>query len=378
MVTGAGSGIGLALSRRLGLAGARVLMADLAEDRLGQAVSGLREIGLEVEGVTMDVSDAGSLECLAEQAFSAGPVAVICLNAGVPGPLGEPTWGLDLAEWEPVIRVNMWAPIAGSNVFVRRLVEQAAPSHLFFTISQAGLWTSPASAPYFTTKHAVYALATILRDQLATSPVRVSAICRAPCRPPSWSRSANSTGRRRRMGPCPRTAASTPSAGRSPPRSSPRRWRTPSAPRDSTCSPTPSTAASTRSTSARCSTSGRRRSPSARCWYRSTGCWRRSSPQQPATSPPASARTPGKATPSPPDWLACHSPSCRLRSAVCARRRNRGARRRPRRGALAGNRAGFGRGGRNRCRRFHRGFGRHMDGGVDQPARGGDALRRAR
>ena len=71
MVTGAGSGIGLALSRGLGLAGARVLMADLAEDRLGQAVSGLREIGLEVEGVTMDVSDAGSLECLAEQAFSA-------------------------------------------------------------------------------------------------------------------------------------------------------------------------------------------------------------------------------------------------------------------------------------------------------------------
>ena len=201
---------------------------------------------------------------------------------------------------------------------------------------------------------------------------------RAPCRPPSWSRSANSTGRRRRMGPCPRTAASTPSAGRSPPRSSPRRWRTPSAPRDSTCSPTPSTAASTRSTSARCSTSGRRRSPSARCWYRSTGCWRRSSPRQQATSPPASARTPGKATPSPPDWLACHSPTAGLRSAVCARRRNRGARRRPRRGALAGNRAGFGRGGRNRCRRFHRGFGRHMDGGVDQPARGGDALRRAR
>lgn len=177
VVTGAGSGIGLALSRRLGLAGARVLMADLAEDRLGQAVSGLRDIGLDADGVTMDVSDAGSLECLAERAFSAGPVAVICLNAGVPGPLGEPTWGLDLAEWEPVIRVNLWAPIAGSNVFVRRLVEQAAPSHLFFTISQAGLWTSPASAPYFTTKHAVYALATILRDQLATSPVRVSAIC---------------------------------------------------------------------------------------------------------------------------------------------------------------------------------------------------------
>jgi len=146
VVTGAGSGIGLALSRRLGLAGARVLMADLAGDRLGQAVSGLREIGLDVDGVTMDVADAGSLERLAERAFSAAPVAVVCLNAGVPGPLGEPTWGLDLAEWEPVIRVNMWAPIAGSNIFVRRLVEQAAPSHLFFTISQAGLWTSPASA----------------------------------------------------------------------------------------------------------------------------------------------------------------------------------------------------------------------------------------
>ena len=177
VVTGAASGIGLALSRRLAFEGAHVVMADVSEARLAAAVDGLRALGLDVEGAITDVANEGAVNALAEQSFAAGRVSVVCLNAGIPGPLGEHTWKIPVTDWEPTIKVNLWGPVIGSTVFVRRLVEQGQPSHLFFTISMAGLFTSSVSAPYFATKHGVYALAAILRDQLSTTDVRVSAIC---------------------------------------------------------------------------------------------------------------------------------------------------------------------------------------------------------
>ena len=184
VVTGAASGIGLGLSRRLAYEGARVLMVDVSGGRLNAAVSGLETEGLDVDGLVVDVTGAVAVETLAERAFTVGPVAVVCLNAGVPGPLGERTWEIPIAEWEAALRVNMWGPIVGSATFVRRLLEQGTPSHLFFTISQAGLYTNPVSTPYFASKHAVYALATILHDQLAATCVRVSAICPGAVRTP--------------------------------------------------------------------------------------------------------------------------------------------------------------------------------------------------
>jgi NAD(P)-dependent dehydrogenase (short-subunit alcohol dehydrogenase family) len=159
-------------------------MVDVSDERLDAAVRELKTEGLDVKGVVVDVTDAMAVDALAEQAFDSGSMAVVCLNAGVPGPLGEQTWEIPIAEWEAALRVNMWGPIIGSASFVRRLLEQGTPAHLFFTISQAGLYTNPVSTPYFASKHAVYALATILHDQLAASCVRVSAICPGAVRTP--------------------------------------------------------------------------------------------------------------------------------------------------------------------------------------------------
>jgi NAD(P)-dependent dehydrogenase (short-subunit alcohol dehydrogenase family) len=184
VVTGAASGIGLGLSRRLAYEGAHVLMVDVSPERLDAAVAGLRAVDLDVEGLATDVADEAAVEQLANRAFNVGAVAVVCLNAGVPGPLSERTWEVPLDEWDKTIRVDMWGPIIGAASFVRRLLEQGTPSHLLFTISQAGLYTNPLSTPYFASKHAVYALATILHDQLVESCVRVSAICPGAVRTP--------------------------------------------------------------------------------------------------------------------------------------------------------------------------------------------------
>lgn len=152
-------------------------MADVSRDRLGTAVEALRALGLDVEGIAIDVTDPPALERLADRAFTAGHVAVVCLNAGVPGPLGERAWEIPFPEWEAVIDVNMWGPVRGSAIFIGRLLGQGGESHVLFTISQGGLFTNPVSPPYFASKHAVYALANILHDQLLKTLVHVSAIC---------------------------------------------------------------------------------------------------------------------------------------------------------------------------------------------------------
>ena len=84
VVTGAGSGIGLATSRRLAREGVKVVLADIDQDRLDEAVSDLHDAGLEATGVTTDVSSFASMKALADAAYDTyGAVHIAHFNAGI-------------------------------------------------------------------------------------------------------------------------------------------------------------------------------------------------------------------------------------------------------------------------------------------------------
>jgi len=90
VVTGAASGIGLALARAFAAEGMRLVLADVEEDALGEAVDGLARAGAEVLGVPTDVSLAESVEALAARTYECFRAAhLVCNNAGVATP-GDP------------------------------------------------------------------------------------------------------------------------------------------------------------------------------------------------------------------------------------------------------------------------------------------------
>jgi NAD(P)-dependent dehydrogenase (short-subunit alcohol dehydrogenase family) len=177
VVTGAASGIGLAVSRRLGADGMRVMMADIEEPALSAAADSLAAEGIDTAVAVTDVSDAESVDALARATLARfGAVHVVCNNAGVHR--GGPTWEIPLPLWEWIVGVNLYGIVHGIRSFVPHLIAQGE-GHVVNTASLGGLLTGPWMSPYHATKHAAVAISESLYHELAAigSPVGVSVLC---------------------------------------------------------------------------------------------------------------------------------------------------------------------------------------------------------
>lgn len=177
VVTGAASGIGLALSRRLAAEGMRVVLADVEEPVLATAAARLSDDGAEVLAVPTDVADPAQVDALRDAALEAfGAVHLVCLNAGVGGS-HSPMWEIPRGDLEWVFGVNLWGVVNGIRSFVPVLLEQES-GHVLTTASIFGLFAGSLGA-YGASKHAVVALSEALYFQLrdAGADVGVTVLC---------------------------------------------------------------------------------------------------------------------------------------------------------------------------------------------------------
>lgn len=181
VVTGAASGIGLALAKRFASTGMNVVMADVEEGRLEEAASSVSTLGVEAVGLPVDVSDESAVQDLAAKVMDRfGAVHVLCNNAGVAA-RSDPWFG-PLSAWEWVFGVNLWGVIHGVRAFLPLMAAQPE-GHIVNTASMAGL--VPGVGPvYDATKHAVVAITEDLyrTAKLAGLPIGVSVLC------PGWVR----------------------------------------------------------------------------------------------------------------------------------------------------------------------------------------------
>jgi len=178
VVTGAASGIGLALAERFAAEGMKVVMADVETTALEAAAATVRAAAPAVLAVRTDVSRAEDVDRLARETYAAfGAAHIVCNNAGVAviGAVHEQT----LADWQWVLGVNLWGVIHGVHAFLPRMLAGGDEGHFVNTASMAGLTTAPFMSIYDVTKHGVVALSESLYKELELSdaPVGVSVVC---------------------------------------------------------------------------------------------------------------------------------------------------------------------------------------------------------
>ena len=176
VVTGGASGIGLALARRALAEGMKVVMVDIEQAALDDAVTNLNG-GENILGMCVDVRDGRAMQALAdevEQRF--GPAALLFNNAGVGG--GGLAWEASEDDWDWVLGVNLRGVINGLRVFVPQMIA-SGEGHIVNTASIAGLVSAPGTCTYTVSKHAVVALSEVLSGDLRNqgADVGVSVLC---------------------------------------------------------------------------------------------------------------------------------------------------------------------------------------------------------
>jgi NAD(P)-dependent dehydrogenase (short-subunit alcohol dehydrogenase family) len=184
VVTGAASGIGLALATRFAEAGMKLVLADVEAAALEAARAALAAKGGTAIAVRADVMREADIKRLADAAFDAwGNVHVLCNNAGVSGGVGaDGVWNLPLEDWDWVLGVNFRGVLHGIRHFVPRMLAKGEAGHIVNTASVAGLVTGPTGACYTVSKHGVVALSEILYKDLKArnAKLSVSVLC------PGW------------------------------------------------------------------------------------------------------------------------------------------------------------------------------------------------
>lgn len=175
VVTGAASGIGLALAARLLSEGMQVVMADIEADTLARAANRLDADGGRTLAVPCDVGDDAQVESLRDRALERfGAVHLLCNNAGVA--TGRPNHRTSPAAWRWIVDVNVLGVAYGVSLFAPAMVEQGE-GHIVNTASEAGLAPTPFLGAYHATKYAVVGLSESLALELAGTGVGVSCLC---------------------------------------------------------------------------------------------------------------------------------------------------------------------------------------------------------
>ena len=175
-ITGGASGIGLAMAKAFAEEGMNVMLADVEQSALDQALKDLHQYGNHVRGIACDVADPDHVERAAQATFAAfGKVHVLCNNAGVAAGGGIDQISVD--NWRWVVDVNLMGVVYGLRSFLPHMRAHGEGGHIVNTASMAGMVNNMGFSPYAATKFAVVAMSEGLRMQLAPFSIGVSVLC---------------------------------------------------------------------------------------------------------------------------------------------------------------------------------------------------------
>lgn len=175
-ITGAASGIGLALAHAFAARGAKIVMADIDADGVAREAEALQKSGAETLALTLDVTKEDAWLEAATKANAFAPIRVLCSNAGVGGGSGA-FERYDTSVWRWAYEVNVHAQLYACRAFLGAMKDSGEPAHFVLTASMVGLVPPPLSIAYISSKYAAVGIAMGLRNELAGTNIGISMLC---------------------------------------------------------------------------------------------------------------------------------------------------------------------------------------------------------
>jgi NAD(P)-dependent dehydrogenase (short-subunit alcohol dehydrogenase family) len=180
VITGGGSGIGLASARRLAAEGAKVIIADVSAES-GKAAA------KEVDGmfVQTDVTDEAQVEALFQTAVDQyGSLDVAFNNAGISPPDDDSILTTGLAAWQRVQQVNLTSVYLCCKFAIPHMQRQGKGSIINTASFVAVMGAATSQISYTASKGGVLAMSRELGVQFARENIRVNALCPGPVNTP--------------------------------------------------------------------------------------------------------------------------------------------------------------------------------------------------
>jgi NAD(P)-dependent dehydrogenase (short-subunit alcohol dehydrogenase family) len=180
-ITGGASGLGLAIAKRAAKEGMNVVLADLRQSALDEALPWFEENGANALGLCFSVTDRDAYEKAAGEAEAKfGNIHLLCNNAGI-GCAHGPLWEMSYKDTDLALDVNLKSVLNGISAIVPKMLGHGEGGHIVNTSSKNGLLPPPSLGLYNLTKGAVVALTETLAGELPDG-YGASVFCPGPFR----------------------------------------------------------------------------------------------------------------------------------------------------------------------------------------------------
>lgn len=175
LITGAASGIGLAIARTFAREGARVVVSDLDRSRTEEAAAQIDAAGGEALPLFMDVTCEAQVEAgMGEAIRACGRLDILVNNAGIQ--VISPLEALSFADWRRVVAVHLDGAFLTTRAALKQMYGQGGGSILYIG-SVHSTEASVLKAPYVAAKHGLLGLARAVAKEGAGRGVRANVIC---------------------------------------------------------------------------------------------------------------------------------------------------------------------------------------------------------
>lgn len=176
LVTGAGRGMGAAISTRLAALGATVVLCGRSRAALETTAEAIARFTNQANICECDITSLASVEALARHVQTAfGRLDVLINNAGVRGP-GKPLHELPPDSWDQILNTNLRGAYYAIRSFAPMMI-RAASGHIINISSGAGKNPLPNGAAYAASKWGLNGLSHSVAEELRQFNIRVSVIC---------------------------------------------------------------------------------------------------------------------------------------------------------------------------------------------------------
>lgn len=174
LITGAGRGIGRAITESLAGAGAEVVLVARSSEQVEATAESIRERGGTARAITADLGDHDALPDLVDRAEESGPLDIVVHSAGAQH--REPAVTFPHSEWQRVLDVNLTAPFLLSQEVGRRQIDRGTTGSHVFVASLASVLGLPNLVAYNAAKSGLMGVVRALSREWSQHGIRFNGV----------------------------------------------------------------------------------------------------------------------------------------------------------------------------------------------------------